>query len=81
MVWIFKQNSITSRFSYILTLNELQINISSALCKMCVVNLGSKTLVKILNNLYGQQQMDTQAHHVGPQRRQKERGTTADEIG
>ena len=23
----------------------------------------------------GQQQMDTQAHHVGPQRRQKKRGT------
>ena len=29
----------------------------------------------------GQQQMDTQAHHVGPQRRQKERGTTTDEMG
>ena len=26
-----------------------------------------------------QQQMDTQAHHVGPQRRQKESGTTTDE--
>ena len=29
----------------------------------------------------GQQQMDTQAHHVGPQRRQKERGATTDEMG
>ena len=29
----------------------------------------------------GQQQMDTQAHHVGPQRRQKERGTTTDKMG
>ena len=29
----------------------------------------------------GQQQMDTQAHHVGPQRRQKEHGTTTDEMG
>ena len=29
----------------------------------------------------GQQQMDTQAHHVGPQRRQKERGVTTDEMG
>ena len=27
------------------------------------------------------QQMDTQAHHVGPQRRQKERGTITDEKG
>ena len=25
--------------------------------------------------------MDTQAHHVGPQRRQKKRGTTTDEMG
>ena len=29
----------------------------------------------------GQQQMDTQAHHVGLQRRQKERGATTDEMG
>ena len=29
----------------------------------------------------GQKQMDTQAYHVEPQRRQKERGTTTDEIG
>ena len=29
----------------------------------------------------GQQQMDTQAHLVGPQRRQKERGATTDEMG
>ena len=29
----------------------------------------------------GQQQMDTQAHHVEPQRRQKERGATTDEMG
>jgi hypothetical protein len=29
----------------------------------------------------GQQQMYTQAHHVGPQRRQKERGATTDEMG
>ena len=29
----------------------------------------------------GQQHMDTQAHHVGPQRRQKERGATTDEMG
>ena len=29
----------------------------------------------------GQQQMDTQAYHVGPQRRQKKRGTTTDEMG
>ena len=29
----------------------------------------------------GQQQMDTQAYHVGPQRRQKERGATTDEMG
>ena len=29
----------------------------------------------------GQQQMDTQARHVGPLRKQKERGATTDEIG
>ena len=29
----------------------------------------------------GQQQMDSQAHHVGPQRRQKERGATTAEMG
>ena len=29
----------------------------------------------------GQQQMDTQAHLVGPQRRQKERRTTTNDVG
>ena len=29
----------------------------------------------------GQEQMDGQAHHVGPQKRQKERGATPDEMG
>ena len=29
----------------------------------------------------GQKQMNTQTHHVGPQRRQKERGATTDEMG